>query len=610
MKLTTKGWFSQRPMTRWGLAAVVGFTFAAACIGACSADRGGFVPDTHSTFPEASVEEDGPVCHHQCSLDGRSVIDDCTGRVVETCAETLACGAGECQEQCAAAAADRSSNGCNFYFQMPRMSKKYPHGCNAAFVVNTSTQPVDMTLERDGRQIDISKSVFRTIPGSAKLVSHAGAIPPGESVVLFLSDSPPGFVGKDYIPCPDGVTPATTDDPVPGRTGFGSSFRLSTDMPVALTSMYPFGGAKSYYPTATLVLPVATWGKEHVIVNGWAASTAGFPAVQIVASEDDTEVTILPNKDIQDGSEVVGSLAHERAKYRLSRGQFLQIVQPEELSGSMVTSDKPTTLFGGNSCAFIPSSAPWCDILWQQIPPFAQWGSEYVGVGYRPRAGNEHEPVPYRLVAARDGTRLEYEPDIPPGAPTTMKAGEVAEFRYGTGDAFVVRTQDAEHPIYVSAHMTGSAGAGGNDSVGAPNYMGAGDAEFVNVVPTAQYLNSYSFYADPSFAETSLTIVRRQTSGAFKDVWLECAGKLTRWKPVGARGEYEYTRVDLSRGGKPGDTFGEGDEATVCRTGLQRMRSEGPFTATVWGWDKDASYAYPGGTALRKLVETPLAPVN
>ncbi len=40
------------------------------------------------------------------------------------------------------------------------------------------------------------------------------------------------------------------------------------------------------------------------------------------------------------------------------------------------------------------------------------------------------------------------------------------------------------------------------------------------------------------------------------------------------------------------------------------MKSDGPFTATVWGWDVAASYAYPGGMAQRKLVETPLAPIR
>ena len=40
------------------------------------------------------------------------------------------------------------------------------------------------------------------------------------------------------------------------------------------------------------------------------------------------------------------------------------------------------------------------------------------------------------------------------------------------------------------------------------------------------------------------------------------------------------------------------------------MKSEGPFAATIWGWDRYVSYAYPGGMAQRKLVDTPLVPVH
>ena len=69
-----------------------------------------------------------------------------------------------------------------------------------------------------------------------------------------------------------------------------------------------------------------------------------------------------------------------------------------------------------------------------------------------------------------------------------------------------------------------------------------------------------------------------------------------------ARGEYEYRRVDLSRGFKPGEKFGD----KQCIAGLQRMRSDGPVSATIWGWDIASSYAYPGGMAIRKLVEAPL----
>jgi len=62
-------------------------------------------------FEPAMPEQDGGDCLLQCSIDGRSVVESCTGKVVETCRADQACGAALCQEPCAAAAADRSSTG-------------------------------------------------------------------------------------------------------------------------------------------------------------------------------------------------------------------------------------------------------------------------------------------------------------------------------------------------------------------------------------------------------------------------------------------------------------------------------------------------------------------
>ncbi len=581
------------------IVAVAGAALLAACISSCAENRNGFGKNTPEFEKDASAG-DAPDCRLQCSLDGRSVIELCTGRVVEECRPGLACGAGVCMEPCAAAAADRSSNGCEFYFQPPSYSPSYPPLCYASFLVNTSREPLEFSLELDGKLLDVSRAMFRTNPGSADLVEHTGPIAPGESVILFLSDASPTVPRvRNSVNCPTGVVPAALLEKVVSGTTIGSSFRLKTNVPVSLAAMYPFGGARSYVPSATLLLPVPSWSKENIIVNGWEASDIGTPGAQIIASEDDTEVTILPTRDIQNGTGVEGGGAGRPAKYRLSKGQYLQLVQDEELSGSIVTSTKPAAVFGGHSCANVPTLAAACDTLGQQIPAFAQWGSEYVGVGYRPRLGNEHEIMPYRIVAARDGTELDYDPAIPAGAPTTMNAGEVATFYAGTGDAFVVRTQDVEHPIYVAAYMTGGAGGGFAKAMAS-----RGDPEFVNVVPAKQYLNSYSFYADPTYADTSLVVVRTKSGADFKDVWLECAGNLSGWKPIGERGEYEFVRVDLAR------RDGKGQVVGTCQNGLQRMKSEGPFTATLWGWDVYASYAYPGGMAQRKLVETPLSPVN
>jgi IgGFc binding protein len=563
-----------------------------AAVGACGDDRGGF--DRGPSVFESNA--DAGECLLQCSLDGRAVIRTCDGQVAETCSETQACGAARCQDPCAAAAADQSSNGCEFYFQSPAVDDA---SCFAAFVVNTSTQPVELRFDRDSEALDISKAVFRTNPGDATLLAQTGPIAPGESAVLFVAGSTPE--GLSRIGCPEGVVP-----PVAGaarfRTAFGKSFHLGTNAPVSLVAMYPFGGAASFIPTTTLLMPVGAWGKGHLIVNGWEANAPGKPSAQIVAAEDGTEITLVPKVALQDGDGIKGTAANVPVTYRLDKGQFFQVVQTDELSGSILTSNKPTAVFGGNTCADVPTESGACDALWQQIPPYEQWGSEYVGVGYRQRTPSPNEMMPYRIVAARDGTRLDYDPRIPPGAPTEMNAGDVVTFPAGVNDAFTVRTQDAEHPIYVAAYMTGYQGGyyGSGDSAG------QGDPEFVNVVPAGQWLSSYSFYADPTYKETSLVIIRGKHLGRFEDVWLECAGDLAEWKTVGTRGDYEYVRVDLSRERGPGQSFGD----KVCRSGLQRMKSAGPFTATLWGWGFAASYAYPGGMAHRKLVTSPLVPVQ
>ncbi|MBX3207520.1 MAG: IgGFc-binding protein [Labilithrix sp.] len=578
---------------------------------ACTTERDAFSTPPTTVLPGDDGGLDaGEECRVQCSLDGRAIVDACTGEIVETCRPELACGEAVCQEPCAAAAADRRSDGCDFYFQSPRFYRKndLPQSCHAAFVVNTSTQPAELALELEGQVLDISKSLFRTNPGDATLVPHTGLLAPGESAILFVADRDPNapqYSGVP-VPCPSGTVAAAYVDGLPSGNGLGSAFRLRSSVPVAATSIYPFGGAKSYLPSATLLLPVPTWSTQHLLVNAWEASRSGVPSAHIVAAEDGTEVTILPKKDIADGTGVTGALAGKPATYTLARGQILQLAQYEELSGSVVTSNKPTTIFGSHSCAEVPTTSSACDTLHQQIPGYEHWGSEYVGVGYRPRLGNEHELVGYRVVAARDGTRLDYDPAPPAGAPVTLSAGEVAFFAHGTSDAFVVRTQDAEHPIFVAMYMSGCVQGFSGPAGGDSNFIDHGDPEFVNVVPAGQYLSSYSFYADPTYRDTSLVVVRAKTRGKFHDVSIECAGALGDFQPIGARGEYEFARVDLGTRGKPGQT----SDAGVCWSGLHRMRSDGPFTATLWGWDRAASYAYPGGLAQRKLVTIPLAPIQ
>ncbi|MBX3258259.1 MAG: IgGFc-binding protein [Labilithrix sp.] len=561
-----------------------------ATLGACATSGESTLPEPVS-FPSDGGAPDES-CLLQCSVDFRSVVRSCDGSIVETCPDDLACGDGACVEPCRATALAKSSLGCEFYLQPPSVRRWGSANCYAAYLVNASSSPVDVTLHRGDEAIDVTEAVYRMTP-DAELEKISGPIPPGEAAIVFVAHGPRPTPQQDHVACP--VPPALDQWPIPFQTARGASFRLTTSAPVSAATIYPYGGAESYIPSSTLLLPVPGWGKQHVVVQAWQRMLGrvegGVPTLQIVAAEDDTEVNLVPIVDVQDGDGVVGGAKGARVTYRLGKGELLQLAQAEELSGSRVDANKPIALFGGHECMFIPSDVGYCDTAQQQIPSFEQWGSEYVAVRYRGRA-SDTESVPYRIVAAVADTALTYDPEPPPGAPSRMSAGDVVTF--WTGAPFVVRSQDADHPFYLASYMTGG------DNV---SRAGPGDPEFVNVVPAGQYLNAYTFFADPTYAETSLVLVRERTETGFEDVWLECAGGIVDgWTPVGNGGKFEYRRVDLSRSNGPGETFPNG----TCGRGLQRLTSKGPFTATLWGWAAWASYAYPGGMAQRKLVSRPL----
>ncbi|MBN9162002.1 MAG: hypothetical protein J0I07_13645, partial [Myxococcales bacterium] len=110
------------------------------------------------------------------------------------------------------------------------------------FVVNTSIQAVDLSLDIDGASLDISKSVYRTTAGDATLIPHSGSLASGESAILFVSDQDPSKpTTGNGAACPYGVVPATYQDDLPNGTGYAPAFHLKSNVPVAVTSMYPFG---------------------------------------------------------------------------------------------------------------------------------------------------------------------------------------------------------------------------------------------------------------------------------------------------------------------------------------------------------------------------------
>jgi IgGFc binding protein len=530
-----------------------------------------------------------------CSNDLKSVVD-CKGKVLSTCTADQGCANGQCiADPCQAAEVSKSSYGCDYWALKTALRPQADGACFAAFVANTWGKPVHIQVDRGGQKLPdgfayIPESVGQTI----KYVPYdpAAGLAVGQVAVLFLSRNP---FGGSVVDCP--VPAAVSEDTGVVGTGRGKAFHISTDYPVVAYQIVPYGGAQAYVTSATLLLPTSAWDTNYIAINAYGSAEpnypGGNPSLAILAHQDNTTVSILPGVDILGGPGVDPAKAGMTGKYTLNQGEFLQITQPAELTGSPIQSDKPVGVWGAHTCMAVPAGQIDCDSGQQQIAPVRALGSEYVAVRYKNRIDGKDEAPPWRLVGAVDDTQLSWEPSAPPGAPKTLSLGQVVEL--SAPGPFVVRSQDADHPFYLGGYMTG----------GQP-FGGAGDPDWINVIPPAQYLSSYVLFTDPTYPETSLVVTRAPSKedGSFADVTLACRGKLGGWTKIG---NYEYTRVDLVTGDFQG--------VSGCANGRQEMSSALPFGVEVWGWGttqqtKLVSYAYPAGAGFQPInqVVVPAVP--
>ncbi len=533
----------------------------------------------------------GGACGVTCSPDLHAVVD-CNGVVIEQCTGTDGCdvSSGTCINACEAAENNKNSIGCEYYAtDMASSSSSY---CYAAFVGNTWNSPVHLTVSRGG--IPLSIEGFTRLPqGAGPSLTYANydntaGLQPGEVAILFLSGT------QGTAPnCP--VAPAVQGDAGSNSTAIGDSFRIESDVPVVAYQINPFGGGSTAVTGASLLLPTSAWDTNYIAVNAYQQDISG-PSMNIVAAQDNTSVTMLPVAAVQGGGGLPAGAANQPMTFTLNAGQNAQFTQSAELTGSVIQSDKPIGFMAGHPCMRTPFGVAYCDHGEQMVPPVQALGHRYVGVMYRPRSG---EPAIYRIIGAVDGTTLSYSNNV--GGPATLQQGGIQEFI--TGEPFVVESQDEDHPFLLFTYMSGSQWNQLQDV----QMLGHGDVDFVINYPPDQYLRRYVFFADPTYPETNLVVVRaRGDDGTFADVELDCAGILGGWTPVG---DYEWTRVDLITG----DFQGVGN----CSTGAHEMNSEGRFGLWVWGWGTpnttqftaNVSYGYPGGMNVTPINTVVIPPV-
>ena len=506
---------------------------------------------------------------------------------------------------CEEAGAMKGSVGCDYIVPTPSFYAQIAPPCWAVFVANDTPVPVQIAVARGATQYDPTK--FGRLAESSGSPSTWPTIPPagvpaGQVAVLFMEDDP-SSTNTTPMTCP--IPPAIeqqygTELPGAGSqaslTGVGTAWHIATDVPVQMFDILPYGGASTFLPSAELLIPTASLGTNYFGVvpqRGTSSPQWG----QIVATGNATSITVFPNVSLPSGPGVAAAPANVATSFQLNAGQYVQWQDSSEMSGTIIQSNKPVGFFGGhgNACyADSTSTGGGCDSVHQQIPPIVAFGSEYAVPAYTTRRlGGAPESIRYRFVGAVAGTKLAYDPPLS-AAPTSIGVGQAADFE-ATG-SFVVRSQDNLHPFYVGQVMTGCQVTDGSWNGGC-----LGDEEYVNILAPAQFLDSYVFFTDPTYAYTNLVFTRVRGPNGFEDVSLDCVpSPLGGWTSIDGAGKYEITNVWLVKDGTPQGS---------CMNGPHTAKSAGTFGVMVWGLDKYSSYAYPAGGNIAPINTVVVPPV-
>jgi hypothetical protein len=339
------------------------------------------------------------------------------------------------------------------------------------------------------------------------------------------------------------------------------AYRLRSTRPVTVYQYNPLKATTTN--DASLLLPVNTWSGNYVVAawSHWPNfNYPGFYAV--VASQDATTVTLTPSttgKQVRAGG---GVAANGTGQVMLNEGDVLEVYSNAgDLTGTLVTANKPVGVFGGHECTNVPLNVTACDHLEESMFPIETLAKEYVvvpPVQVPNDAADKGQIV--RVIASEDNTALTFTPDQPVNK-NLAKAGDFVEIPT-TIAKFVV---SADKKILVSQYMVGQDGG-----------YGTSDPAMLLAVNPLQWRKNYLFHAQPTWTANYVDILAPKNAAVTVD-----GANVGNWQPIGAT-NYQVSHIKLNNNGG-------GNHTVVSDVGVG---------IGVYGVQSYGSYWYPGGLDL------------
>jgi len=482
------------------------------------------------------VCKDGACIDQLCTPMAKSCAD---AKNTQTCADDglswlppVACGSkegcsgqGNCIALCEMVKENPSSIGCSFYAN--RMDNFYGDQNDSVVVGNVSTtDPVSVQLyfTPNGSNVEQAQGAPVTVPAKG-------------TYTFTLTNTP---VDKVSV------------------LRKGGSYRVQSDLPIIAYQHSPIG--MIYTNDASMLLPDYAL-KQNYVVASYRDGLGGYPSYfNVIATEANTTVKWTPPVATSAGTGVPAVAANATGQVVMNRFDTLQVrvANGQDISGTIVESDKPIWVVGATECVNVPNGVTYCDHIEEQMLPLDYWGKEYVGA-HSPKRGSEKHH--WRIFAGEDNTTVTTTP-AQPGTPFTLaKKGQFKDLVVANNTSFVFT---GDQPFLPVQYLEGTSG-GAND----------GDPSMYQMIPVEQFLTSYAFATGTNYPKNYVQIIRK-VGGA--DVMLDGAA-VTGYYTVGS---YEVADKLINQGSH----FAESAEA---------------FGIIGIGYSAATSYAYPGGLRLKVI---------
>jgi len=321
-----------------------------------------------------------------------------------------------------------------------------------------------------------------------------------------------------------------------------------------------------------LAFPSSALGMNYYVMSYASARYAGSEFA-VVATQNNTIINITPT------AAGATKLAGLPFSITLNSGETYQLANHvgADMTGSVISADKPVAVFSGHRCAEVPSNVGYCDYLVEQIPDVSVWGTTHHTVPFSGRAR-----YTVRVMASQNGTTFT---TAPVGMPTTLNAGQYADVTLTGAEEFV-----SSSPVLVAQFIRSFA----------DDTAGKGDPSMVLVTPTAVNASEMGV-TDSTFGVYGLA----RTGGAFMNIVTQTA-ELANMKldnvmvqpslftPLNATSIYSVGTIPVA-------------------PGTHSLSGAVPYSALVYDYglaSNSVSYAYPvGATLTRPAPVTATTPI-